>query len=602
MKTHMPLLLAFLFGSVLTLPLLSTSSLSGIPAQTVQVSPTTINYTQVFREDFNGTALNPDIWQVYVNDGTIAVDSGYVTLSQPNAANRFPYVHTKFNPIPPNGNFAIKIGFQYLTVTGHGDGFSVDDRLPANGSPGSWAWQPTIYTLWQGSSLGYVLFDHSGITRYYTQAPHLSYHDIEFRWLDGTDEYYVDGQLVNTVTRDSNVPRPVDLWFGNPVIPPDSTPWTSFKIDYIEVGSLDAPTPFFDLPLNYPGKGASTKDQFLTAWNRCTTAFFDHHQPGKKGAEGDGLLWMFTGITLPGTLNDCTLRKDCYDGHEGYDFDDWACYGNAVYPAAEGEIVVSETGWRDDGYGNRVVIQHGSTGYKTLYGHLATILVSSGSVTPNTQIGTIGATGCPGCGTHLHFNAYYNGKLVDASGWEPAPWYDDPYVKYGNGPASYRLWLYSPRQSTPVNDTLGANLVSASGDVTVSIPPNANGEDYEIVITELAPLALPSQLTGAGHGFVLQARSLLNGEAITGFDKDVSIQVDFNLGDIEGIRANTISLYAWNATLNRWIPLPTSVSLPTAGGHIAAQSSGIAAATTRDMGYIALLGEPYLVYLPVILR
>ena len=59
MKTHMPLLLAFLFGIILTLPLLGTSSLSGTQARTAQVSPTAISYTQIFRDDFNGVTLIP---------------------------------------------------------------------------------------------------------------------------------------------------------------------------------------------------------------------------------------------------------------------------------------------------------------------------------------------------------------------------------------------------------------------------------------------------------------------------------------------------------------------------------------------------------------
>ena len=561
---------------------------------------TTAESVQVFRDDFDGASLNPDVWQIYTNGGTVSIGSGYLTLSRTDAGNTFPYIHTKFNPIPLSGNFAIKVGIQYLEVTYHGDGLSIDDRLPANGSPGPWAWQPTVYTIWQGSDFGYNLTDYAGSSRYYAPAPHLTYHNIEFRWLDNTDEYYIDGQLVNTVSRSSGVPRPVDIWFGNPVIPASFTAWTSFKLDYIEVDALDSPVPFFDLPISYPGRGNPTIAQFLAAWRRCTTAFFDHKYPGEKGIAGDGLLWIFTGDALPGTRTNCELFKNCYDGHEGYDFDDRACYGNAVYSVANGEVVTSETGWRNDGYGNRVVIRHGNTGYKTLYGHLSQILISSGAVTKDTQIGIIGETGCPGCGTHLHLNVYYNGKLVDPSGWEPMPWFEDPYVEQKGGPKSYRLWIYSSRRSTPVNDSLGTNLVSPSRSTTVSIPSNAYGEDYEITITELAPISLPAQLAGAGHGFVLHARNL-SGEAIASLNQDITIQVQFETGDIKGIRSNTLSLYAWDATLSKWIPLPTNITTPSTRST-AGESLVTATASTRNIGYIALLGEPYLVYLPIIVR
>jgi hypothetical protein len=380
-------------------------------------------------------------------------------------------------------------------------------------------------------------------------------------------------------------------------VPSDA--WTTFKIDYIEVEALDVPTPFFDLPIDYPGRGAPTAEEFLSAWQRCTTAFFDHNQPGERGAGGDQLLWMFTGDVLR-VPDPCQLGKNCYDGHEGYDFDDWSCYGSDAYPVAEGEVVTSETGWFDDGYGNRVVIQHGETGYKTLYGHLSEILVSSGWVNADMRIGIIGESGCPGCGTHLHLSVYYDGSLVDPAGWEPMPWYEDPYVAYGDGPESYRLWFYSPRRSTPVNDALGTNLVSPSGASTISIPADAYGGDYEIALTELAPLSLSGRLTSGGRGFMLQAWNL-EGESIDRLNQDIAIQVHFEADDVKNIRPDTLSLYAWDGTVETWIPLPTLIELPLIG-EVRTDSLGSATAETRDLGYMALLGEPYLVYLPMVVR
>jgi len=64
------------------------------------------------------------------------------------------------------------------------------------------------------------------------------------------------------------------------------------------------------------------------------------------------MLWMFTGDVVAGTLTNCDLFQTCYDGHKGYDFDDLArCGGGPVYPAAAGEVITGETGWRSDGYG-----------------------------------------------------------------------------------------------------------------------------------------------------------------------------------------------------------------------------------------------------------
>jgi murein DD-endopeptidase MepM/ murein hydrolase activator NlpD len=74
--------------------------------------------------------------------------------------------------------------------------------------------------------------------------------------------------------------------------------------------------------------------------------------------------------------------------------------GNAIYAADDGVIVYS--GWNNYGYGNVIVIDHG-TGWQTLYAHLNTINYGCGdSVTQGTVIGTMGSTG-NSSGAHLHF-------------------------------------------------------------------------------------------------------------------------------------------------------------------------------------------------------
>jgi len=552
-----------------------------------------------FREDFNGTSLNPELWQVYLNEGTVSVDSGWVTLDN-GIVGRFPYVHTKYNVVPTSGNFSLKFGIQYLSVTGFGDGFSVDDRLPANGSPGSWSWLPTIYTLWQDSNNGYFIFDNSGIKRYYTRSPNLNYHEIEFRWLDTADEYYVDGSLVNTVPRNITVPRPVSIWFGNPVIPEGgSLDWSNFKLDYIEVTSLTQPPISFNLPIDYPGRENPTREQFIDAWKNCVTSIFDHYLPYYKFPNGDGFLWNYIGEKIP--ASECNYDENCYDGHEGVDFDDFgSCYQSTnVYPVAAGTIVTSETGWRDDGYGNRVVIQHGDTGYKTLYGHLREIITYSGTVTQNTQIGIIGNTGCDKCGTHLHLSVYYNNTVMDPSGWDPIPWYEDPY---SYGPASYLLWIFSPRRSTPVNDSVGTTLITPSGEAAISIPPYAYGEDYIFALTEFPSINLPNRLRSTNHTISMQAQDFY-GQVIRKLDQDIYLEVHFNENDIRGIQESTLSIYEWNADLNIWNALPTTISYISTynqSNHVI--ESGIASTITRNISYIALLGDPYREFIPIISR
>lgn len=75
--------------------------------------------------------------------------------------------------------------------------------------------------------------------------------------------------------------------------------------------------------------------------------------------------------------------------------------GNPIYAIDKGVVVYS--GWNANGYGNLIIIDHG-TGWQSLYAHLNTMEVSCGEfITQAGQlIGTMGSTG-NSSGPHLHF-------------------------------------------------------------------------------------------------------------------------------------------------------------------------------------------------------
>ena len=86
--------------------------------------------------------------------------------------------------------------------------------------------------------------------------------------------------------------------------------------------------------------------------------------------------------------------------------------GTAVYAALNGQVTA--TGYSTV-YGNYVIIRHHS-GYRTLYGHLNTILTSKGSFeSVSSKIGTVGNTGMS-TGPHLHFTVYKNGATINPAG------------------------------------------------------------------------------------------------------------------------------------------------------------------------------------------
>ena len=98
--------------------------------------------------------------------------------------------------------------------------------------------------------------------------------------------------------------------------------------------------------------------------------------------------------------------------HTGIDIP--ASYGEDVVAAADGVIITS--GWVR-GYGNTIIISHGS-GIVTLYGHNSSLVVSNGqSVKKGQVVAKIGSTGYS-TGNHCHFEVRVNGSHT-------SPW---PYL------------------------------------------------------------------------------------------------------------------------------------------------------------------------------
>ena len=115
---------------------------------------------------------------------------------------------------------------------------------------------------------------------------------------------------------------------------------------------------------------------------------------------GNGkLLWP-----VPGAI----ITQYFWAGHLAIDMATDA--GNPVLAAAAG--VVISAGWRDNGGGLVIEIDHGN-GMHTLYNHLGAILVSVGDVVGRGQ--RIGSVGCTGncTGPHVHFQVMIGGVFVN---------------------------------------------------------------------------------------------------------------------------------------------------------------------------------------------
>jgi murein DD-endopeptidase MepM/ murein hydrolase activator NlpD len=94
--------------------------------------------------------------------------------------------------------------------------------------------------------------------------------------------------------------------------------------------------------------------------------------------------------------------------HAGLDFT--AETGTPVY--ATGDGIVEIAGSQGDGYGNKVLINHGY-GYETLYAHNSRVMVRAGEKVKRGQtIALVGNTG-KSTGPHCHYEVWKNGTKID---------------------------------------------------------------------------------------------------------------------------------------------------------------------------------------------
>ena len=101
--------------------------------------------------------------------------------------------------------------------------------------------------------------------------------------------------------------------------------------------------------------------------------------------------------------------------HKGTDISGGNIKGKPIVAMADG--VVSIASYNQGGYGNYVMINHGTSSdgnsYVTLYAHMTRYIVSVGQkVTKGQTIGYVGTTGAS-TGYHLHFEVRVNGNTTN---------------------------------------------------------------------------------------------------------------------------------------------------------------------------------------------
>jgi hypothetical protein len=114
-------------------------------------------------------------------------------------------------------------------------------------------------------------------------------------------------------------------------------------------------------------------------------------------------------ITQPYGVHPEIYTRFGLPGHEGLDIR--APHGSPVYAAADGEVYQVHDNPKDHAYGKHVRIRH-RDGYRTIYAHLARILVREGQpVSARQLIGEADSTG-NSTGSHLHITLKKDGATA----------------------------------------------------------------------------------------------------------------------------------------------------------------------------------------------
>ncbi|MCJ7715636.1 MAG: M23 family metallopeptidase [Anaerolineales bacterium] len=197
----------------------------------------------------------------------------------------------------------------------------------------------------------------------------------------------------------------VSEYYG--VDPLDIIQWPGNKIDIYDF-DIDNPSFITGQQLIVPGGERELVDYGPPAITRDNPAIAATYGPGHCGTIYTGNVGV--GVFIWPTTERWIVGYDYNPGANHSAIDIAGSIGNPVWASDNGVVVYA--GWSNYGYGNLIVIDHG-TGWQTLYAHLNSINVGCGqSVNQGQGIGGLGSTG-NSSGAHLHFEMIYVGTKVN---------------------------------------------------------------------------------------------------------------------------------------------------------------------------------------------
>lgn len=392
---------------------------------------------------------------------------------------------------------------------------------------------------------------------------------------DAYGAYRINGLTTGTYTLRPNDPSwrfaPRDIQV---IIPPNRN-----NIDFI--ARPMNPEPFLVLPFDYGTTDVDFKTALLgNNYDKGpghVNSWFDHYLPYPYG-NLDGNLLLWDGKLRPDPLEiDCDYGVNCYDNHNGIDFQHSIEGDETILAAADGKVVKNDY---IVGYGNSILIDH-HNGYATFYGHLkdGSIKVNVGDdVFQGQELAIMGTTGPKSWGIHLHFGLYFDQYLplgqwveneaVDPYGWDPSlslismvdPW----TVK------SHYLWTVS-NQEKPIVLPEGGEFRSPSGTYLVNFLPGSVSVSTQFRIADIPTINpyLPIfRSIGSDLFFDIPNPGGISGSQISDHSDKLYSDLSNLSVEITGNFSNTnphldlaaLSLFYFDDALNIWTPLESTIN------------------------------------------
>lgn len=205
--------------------------------------PIPIPSPQFFEEDFSSISTMMQRWEINQNGGQIIQVEGGIRLEQ-GKAGQYPFLISRNNPFPENGDFDVEISIRYERVASYGTGIALSICCEENAQihPQFEEVQPkTLLTIWQDSIYGMTILERNYGARFEfhyflgqgNSSLKLMQILIKYRETDNNAIVFVDGQEITTVTATQ---RPNRIWIGNPYLV-EPGEWSILEIENIRVMS-----------------------------------------------------------------------------------------------------------------------------------------------------------------------------------------------------------------------------------------------------------------------------------------------------------------------------------------------------------------------------